>query len=105
MEDYLIMSELSLNRTLLPIAHTLSIAIKAHEEGFKGFILPSQNAKEAAIVSGLNVYGVDTITQVIDYFDKGEALEQTIIDVKEEFNKSLNFPEFDFADVKGLNNE
>ncbi|OBX21749.1 MULTISPECIES: YifB family Mg chelatase-like AAA ATPase [Bizionia] len=101
LEDYLIMGELSLDGTLQPIKGALPIAIKAHEEGFKGFILPKQNAKEAAIVSGLNVYGVDTITQVIDYFDKGEALEQTIIDVKEEFNKSLNFPEFDFADVKG----
>jgi len=101
LEDYLIMGELSLDGTLQPIKGALPIAIKAHEEGFKGFILPSQNAKEAAIVSGLNVYGVDTISQVIDYFDKGEALEQTIIDVKEEFNKSLNFPEFDFADVKG----
>ncbi|WP_417199697.1 YifB family Mg chelatase-like AAA ATPase [Bizionia sp.] len=98
---YLIMGELSLDGTLQPIKGALPIAIKAHEEGFKGFILPKQNAKEAAIVSGLNVYGVDTISQVIDYFDKGEALEQTIIDVKEEFNKSLNFPEFDFADVKG----
>ncbi len=101
LEAYLIMGELSLDGTLQPIKGALPIAIKAHEEGFKGFILPKQNAKEAAIVSGLNVYGVDTISQVIDYFDKGEALEQTIIDVKEEFNKSLNFPEFDFADVKG----
>ncbi len=101
LEDYVIMGELSLDGTLQPIKGALPIAIKAQEEGFKGFILPKQNAKEAAIVSGLNVYGVDTITQVIDYFDKGEALEQTIIDVKEEFNKSLNFPEFDFADVKG----
>ncbi|WP_417213533.1 YifB family Mg chelatase-like AAA ATPase [Bizionia sp.] len=101
LEDYVIMGELSLDGTLQPIKGALPIAIKAHEEGFKGFILPKQNAKEAAIVSGLNVYGVNTISQVIDYFDKGEALEQTIIDVKEEFNKSLNFPEFDFADVKG----
>ncbi|SFN63609.1 magnesium chelatase family protein [Bizionia echini] len=101
LEAYLIMGELSLDGTLQPIKGALPIAIKAQEEGFKGFILPKQNAKEAAIVSGLNVYGVDTITQVIDYFDKGEPLEQIIIDVKEEFNKSLNFPEFDFADVKG----
>ncbi|WP_339631164.1 YifB family Mg chelatase-like AAA ATPase [Bizionia echini] len=101
LEAYLIMGELSLDGTLQPIKGALPIAIKAQEEGFKGFILPKQNAKEAAIVSGLNVYGVDTITQVIDCFDKSEPLEQIIIDVKEEFNKSLNFPEFDFADVKG----
>ena len=101
LEDYLIMGELSLDGSLQPIKGALPIAIKAKEEGYKGFILPKQNAKEAAIVSGLNVYGVETIEQVINYFDKGEALEQTIINVEEEFNKSLNFPEFDFSDVKG----
>lgn len=101
LEDFLIMGELSLDGSLQPIKGALPIAIKAKEEGFKGFILPKQNAKEAAIVSGLNVYGVETIEQVINYFDKGEPLEQTIINVEEEFNKSLNFPEFDFSDVKG----
>ncbi|MCX7549829.1 YifB family Mg chelatase-like AAA ATPase [Xanthomarina sp. F2636L] len=101
LEDFLIMGELSLDGSLQPIRGALPIAIKAMEEGFKGFILPIQNAKEAAIVSGLDIYGVESIEQVINYFDKGEPLEQTIIDVEEEFNKSLNFPEFDFSDVKG----
>ena len=101
LEKYLIMGELSLDGNLQPIKGALPIAVKAREEGFKGFILPSQNAKEAAIVDGLEVYGIDNITQVINYFDKGEKLEQTIINTREEFNKSLNFPEFDFADVKG----
>jgi magnesium chelatase family protein len=101
LEDYLIMGELSLDGSLQPIKGALPIAIKAKEEGFKGFILPKQNEKEAAIVSGLNVYGVETIEQVINYFDKGDPLEQTIVDIEEEFNKSLNFPEFDFSDVKG----
>ena len=100
-EDYLIMGELSLDGGLQPIKGALPIAIKAREEGFKYFILPTQNAKEAAIVNDLKVYGVDTIEQVIDYFDKGETLEQTIIDTREEFEKNLNFPEFDFSDVKG----
>lgn len=101
LEDFLIMGELSLDGSLQPIRGALPIAIKAMEEGFKGFILPIQNAKEAGIVSGLKVYGVENIEQVIKYFDKGEPLEQTIIDVEEEFNKNLNFPEFDFSDVKG----
>ena len=96
-----IMGELSLDGSLQPIKGALPIAVKAREEGFKGFILPSQNAKEAAIVNDLKVFGVDNITQVINYFDKGETLEQTIIDTRAEFNKSLNFPEFDFSDVKG----
>ena len=100
-EDYLIMGELSLDGGLQPIRGALPIAVKALEEGFKGFILPSQNAKEAAIVDGLEVYGIDNIKQVINFFDKGEEIEQTIIDTKAEFEKSLNYPEFDFSDVKG----
>lgn len=99
--DYIIMGELSLDGSLQPIKGALPIAIKALEENFKGFILPKQNAKEAAIVSDLKVYGVENITEVIDFFDGKTALEQTIIDVQFEFNKSLDNPEFDFADVKG----
>lgn len=101
LEEYLIMGELSLDGSLQPIKGALPIAIKAKEEGFKNFILPVQNAKEAAIVDGLKVFGVDNIAQVINHFDKGETLEQTIIDTRAEFSKNLNFPEFDFADVKG----
>ncbi|WP_037320824.1 YifB family Mg chelatase-like AAA ATPase [Salegentibacter sp. Hel_I_6] len=99
--DYLIMGELSLDGSLQPIKGALPIAIKAKEEGFKGFILPKQNAKEAAIVSGLEVYGVENITEVINFFDKDEALKRTIINTREEFYKSLDHPEHDFADVKG----
>jgi len=101
LEDFLIMGELSLDGNLQPIKGALPIAIKAREEGYKGFILPSQNAKEAAIVNNLKVYGVDNIKQVINYFDKGEGLEQTIINTREEFYKNLDFPEYDFSDVKG----
>ncbi len=101
LEDYLIMGELSLDGGLQPIKGALPIAIKAREEGFKGFILPSQNAKEAAIVNNLKVFGIDNIKQVIAYFDKGEELEQTIINTREEFYKNLDFPEHDFSDVKG----
>jgi len=100
-EKYIIMGELSLDGSLQPIKGALPIAIKAKEEGFTGFILPQQNAKEAAIVSDLKVYGIDNITQVIDFFDKGNALEQTIVDTRAEFYKNLDFPEFDFSDVKG----
>jgi magnesium chelatase family protein len=101
LEEFLIMGELSLDGSLQPIRGALPIAIKAKEEGFKNFILPIQNAKEAAIVDGLNVFGVDNIEQVINYFDKNEPLEQTIINIQEEFYKNLDFPEFDFADVRG----
>ena len=99
--DYIIMGEISLDGSLQPIKGALPIAIKAQEEGFKGFILPNSNAKEAAVVSGLKVYGVDNIKEVIDFFDKDVALTQTVVDVKKEFYKNLEFLEFDFSDVKG----
>lgn len=99
--DYLIMGELSLDGSLQPIKGALPIAIKAREEGFKGFILPKQNAKEAAIVSNLKVYGIENITEVINFFDEKSDLEPTIIDTRTEFYKNLDNPEFDFADVKG----
>lgn len=101
LEEFLIMGELSLDGSLQPIKGALPIAIKAKEEGFKNFILPIQNAKEAAIVDGLNVFGIQNIEQVINYFDKDEPLEQTTINIKEEFYKNLDYPEFDFADVRG----
>ncbi|MEJ1221733.1 YifB family Mg chelatase-like AAA ATPase [Sediminicola sp. 1XM1-17] len=101
MEKYIIMGELSLDGSLQPIKGALPIAIKALEEGFEGFILPKENAREAAIVSGLAVYGIENIKEVIAYFDSGALLEQTVIDTREEFYKSLDFPEFDFSDVKG----
>ncbi|WP_456378868.1 YifB family Mg chelatase-like AAA ATPase [Lutibacter sp.] len=99
--DYLIMGELSLDGSLQPIKGALPIAIKAREEGFKGFIVPKQNAKEAAIVSDLEVYGVENILEVINFFDEKSELERTIIDTRTEFYKNLDNPEFDFEDVKG----
>ncbi len=99
--EYLIMGELSLDGSLQPIRGALPIAIKALEDGFKGFILPNQNAKEAAIVDGLEVFGVDNIREVINFFDGKGVLEPTIVNTREEFYKKLDFPEFDFADVKG----
>jgi magnesium chelatase family protein len=100
-DRYIIMGELSLDGKLQPIKGALPIAIKAREEGYKGFILPEQNVKEAAIVDQLEVYGVENIKQVIDFFDKGIPLEQTIIDTRKEFDEHLENPENDFADVKG----
>ncbi|WP_026981469.1 YifB family Mg chelatase-like AAA ATPase [Flavobacterium suncheonense] len=100
-DQYIIMGELSLDGSLQPIKGALPIAIKAKEEGFKGFILPQQNAKEAAIVSGLDVYGVENVSQVIDFFNGKTVLEPTIVNTREEFFKTLDFPEFDFAEVRG----
>ncbi|MAW94521.1 MULTISPECIES: YifB family Mg chelatase-like AAA ATPase [unclassified Leeuwenhoekiella] len=101
LDEYIIMGELSLDGSLQPIRGALPIAIKAQEEGFKKFLLPSQNAKEAAIVKDLEVYGIDSIAQVIAHFDKDEPLERTIVDTRNEFFNALEHPDFDFADVKG----
>ena len=100
-EKYLIMGELSLDGAIQSIKGALPIAIKAREEGFKGFILPKANAKEAAIVGDLEVYGVDNVKEVIEFFDAQKPLEPTVVDTREEFYKNLDFPEFDFSDVKG----
>ena len=100
-EKYIIMGELSLDGSLQPIRGALPIAIKAKEEGYKGFFLPIQNVKEAAIVTGLDVYGVEKLQEVIDFFAGKGTLEPTIIDTREEFYKMLDFPEFDFSDVRG----
>lgn len=100
-DKYVIMGELSLDGGLQPIKGALPIAIKAREEGFKGFFLPKQNVKEAAIVDGLDVYGVENVMEVIDFFEGRGNLEPTIFNTREEFYKTLDFPEFDFSDVKG----
>jgi len=101
LEKYVIMGELSLDGGLRPIKGVLPIAIKAKEEGYKGFILPKQNAREAAVVNNLDVYGVESITEVIDFFNGSATLEPTIVNTREEFFKNLNLSEIDFADVKG----
>ena len=101
LEDYIIMGELSLDGSLQPIKGVLPIAIKAREEGFKGFILPKQNAKEAAIVNNLDVYGIENIKEVIDFFEDKIDLIPLIIDTRKEFYQALSNPEFDFSDVKG----
>ena len=82
LSDYIIMGELSLDGSLQPIRGALPIAINAKKEGFKGFILPEQNAKEAAIVDGLDVFGVSTIKEVIDFFNEGKSMEPIVVDMK-----------------------
>lgn len=99
--DYIIMGELSLDGSVLPVKGALPIAIKAREEGFKHFILPKENAKEAAIVNDLDILGVDNIMEVIDHFNDKNKIEPTVIDTRSEFYKHVDFPEFDFSDVKG----
>lgn len=101
---YMIMGELSLDGGLRPIKGVLPIAIKAREEGFKGFILPKANALEAAIVDDLEVLGVDSVKDVIEFFNGEKELSRTIVNTREEFFKKLNSSDVDFKDVKGQEN-
>ena len=101
LEKYIIMGELSLDGSLQPIKGALPIAIKAKEEGFKGFFLPKPNAKEAAVVNNLDVYPVENIKQVIDFFQGVSSLEALKIDTRKEFYSKLDDSELDFSDVKG----
>lgn len=102
--EYLLMGELSLDGTLQPIKGVLPIAIKARELGFKGMIIPQQNAYEAAVVNNLHVYGVQNIKEVIEFFDGKRELTPTIVNTREEFYARQSFSDLDFADVKGQEN-
>ncbi|MCC6253122.1 MAG: YifB family Mg chelatase-like AAA ATPase [Bacteroidia bacterium] len=102
--DYIIMGELSLDGSLQPIKGALPIALQAKKENFKGFILPMQNAREAAIVEGLEVFGVNNLREVIDFLTDVRQLERVSVNTKEEFYSRLHVSEFDFSDVKGQEN-
>ncbi len=103
-EDYIIMGEVALDGQLRSIKGALPIAIKAKKEGFKGIILPKKNAQEAAIVEGLEVYGADTLAEVIDLFDGKSDLQPTKFDINKEFENYDAISGVDFADVKGQEN-
>lgn len=101
---YLLIGELGLDGSLQAIRGALPIAIAARSQGFEGLILPKQNAREAAVVNNLSVYGVENITEVIDFFNGAGQLTPTEVNTREEFYRNqANFP-FDFAEVKGQEN-
>ncbi len=104
LDKYIIMGELSLDGSLQPIKGALPIAIEARDNGFKGFILPAVNAREAAIVNDLEVYGVETLNEVIQFLEGSLQLEPMVINTREEFYSHLDNFEFDFNDVKGQEN-
>jgi magnesium chelatase family protein len=99
--EYVIMGELGLDGTLRPIKGVLPIAIEARSRGCKGLIVPVANAREAAIVNNLEVYGAESLKQVADFFNGTSDISQTIVDTRAEFARSLSHYEYDFADVKG----
>ena len=101
---YLMMGELSLDGSLQPIKGALPIAIKARELGFEGIIVPRQNALEAAVVNQIQVYGVENIKEVIEFFNGKQELTPTVVNTREEFYAQQSSFDLDFADVKGQEN-
>ena len=102
--DYLIMGELSLDGGLQPIKGALPIAILARELGFKGMIVPQQNAREAAVVNNLDVYGVDNLKDVVRFFNDEQSLNPVVVNTREEFYSRQTTFDFDFSEVKGQEN-
>ncbi len=104
LDNYLIIGELSLDGVLQPIRGVLSMAIKAKAEGYKGFIVPIANAREAAVVSGLEVYGMDNIREVTSFLNGELDREPLQVDMEAEFAQADRWAELDFADVRGQEN-
>lgn len=104
LDKYLIMGELSLDGGIQPIKGALPISIQARKDSFKGFILPAINAREAAIVGDVEVYGVNNIAEVISFFSNEEKPARVVVDTREEFYNNINNYESDFSDVKGQEN-
>jgi magnesium chelatase family protein len=101
LERYMLVGELSLDGTLQPIRGALPIAIRARKEQFKGLIVPAQNVREAAVVNNLDVYGLESLTDVIDFLSGRRQFEPTRIDTRREFYEQQAHSDLDFADVRG----
>jgi magnesium chelatase family protein len=104
LDQYIIMGELSLDGSVRPIKGALPIAIEARKRGFKGFILPLQNAREAAVVNDLDVYGVSSMSEALAFLAGELEIEPTFVDTRNEFFSNINDYSEDFVDVKGQEN-
>ena len=104
LDEYLMMGELSLDGSLQSIKGALPISIQARNENLTGFILPKQNAREAAIVNDINIYGVETLSEVINFLSDDLKLTPTTVDIAQEFRQQISRYEHDFSDVKGQEN-
>lgn len=101
LNDYILLGELSLDGTLQPLKGVLPIVMQAKADGFKGIILPKQNESEASIVTGIDVYGMETMQEVIDFFNQTKVFEPAYCNIEEEFKRQLIENNVDFKDVKG----
>ncbi len=103
-ESYIMMGELSLDGTLQPVRGVLPIALRARDEGFKGVIVPVKNAREAAVVGNLDVYGMEKLGDVVDFFNGTRRFTPVSVDLMEIFNHEANRYDVDFSDVRGQEN-
>jgi magnesium chelatase family protein len=101
---FVMAGELSLDGSLLPVRGALSIAIRAKEEGFGGFILPRHNVREAAAVEGLEVYGMETLRDVAEFLDGRREASPATVNTEEEFYALRESFDYDFSDVRGQDN-
>ena len=101
LRDYMLVGELGLDGTLQPIRGALPISIRARAEKFKGLIVPKQNIREAAVVNQLDVYGMENITEVIQFLNGNGGFEPERIDTRREFYEQQSHFDLDFADVRG----
>ena len=104
LEKYVIMGELSLDGKLRPIKGVLPIAIEARKQGFKGFILPAENAHEAAIVNNLDIIPVESLQDAVEYLEEKKHIEPLTIDTRDIFFSTVNDYESDFEHVQGQEN-
>ena len=98
---YMMIGELGLDGQLKPVNGALPVAIRARKEQFKGLIVPKANAREAAVVNNLDVYGLDNLADVISFLNGNDSYEPTIVDTRREFYEHQYSFDLDFADVKG----
>lgn len=104
LEQFIIMGELSLDGGVSSIKGALPIAIQALKDGFKGIILPAQNAREAAIVKDLEVYGVENLAQLVGFLNGEETIERTLADPRKDYEDQTGVFAVDFSDVQGQEN-
>lgn len=104
LDDYLMMGELSLDGGLRPIKGTLPVAIMARKLGYKGLIVPKENAREGAIVDNLKVYGMENIREVVDLLTGVSQPSPTFVETRDEYHQNTHVFQVDFSDVKGQTN-
>ena len=104
LSEYMLVGELGLDGSLRPIRGALPIAIRARKEHFRGLIVPRENVREAAVVNNLDVYGMDSLSDVVKFFNGSDDYQPERIDTRAVFYQQQSQYDLDFAEVKGQEN-